>query len=238
MFVRGTTNKQIEKFEQDFWNRIDVQGPDDCWEWQMGDNGEGYGVIGRKILKCGAQTAHRLSWFLTHGPIPKGKGYHGTCVLHTCDNPPCCNPAHLFLGTMGDNTRDMDSKGRRVTVDARGILNANSKLTEKQVRKIHQEYSAGALQEVLAKKFGISVVTIAEIVSCKRWGHLGLPKASRKRDSRGEKAGMAKLTDKKVRKIRKLHAEGISNPKIAKRYKVTKETIGHIVNRKTWKHVE
>lgn len=88
----------------DFWSRVDVRGPDECWPWMNAKTPNGYGTVyfgGRMV------GAHRVSWELTHGPIPDG-----LFVLHHCDNPPCCNPAHLFTGTHTDNVRDM----RRIAV--------------------------------------------------------------------------------------------------------------------------
>jgi hypothetical protein len=74
--------------------------PETCWEWQRSKDWNGYGLTHRGI-------AHRLAYEAFVGPIPDGM-----LVLHTCDNPPCCNPAHLFLGTHFDNAADRDSKGR------------------------------------------------------------------------------------------------------------------------------
>lgn len=85
-----------------FWNKVDRSG--DCWTWQGSRDRKGYGRVSvnqRPVL------AHRFSWTLSHGPIPDG-----LCVLHKCDNPPCVNPEHLFLGTIADNNRDMVAKGR------------------------------------------------------------------------------------------------------------------------------
>jgi hypothetical protein len=76
-----------------------------CWEWTASKNDHGYGrmTAGRGVnLK-----AHRVAYELHNGPVPDDK-----CVLHECDNPPCCNPLHLFLGTKKDNTHDMMAKGR------------------------------------------------------------------------------------------------------------------------------
>jgi hypothetical protein len=91
-----------ERFE-----RRTVRGPG-CWSW-AGATRNGYGVLGRGGRAEGLVYAHRLSWELQHGPIPEGG-----CVLHRCDNPPCTNPDHLWLGTKADNNRDMAAKGRHV----------------------------------------------------------------------------------------------------------------------------
>lgn len=87
---------------EDFWNRLEAEG--DCRVWPLAKTHNGYGLVGYQ----GAQLrAHRLAWVLTHGEIPDGM-----MVLHKCDNPPCCNPDHLFLGTQMDNMRDRHEKGR------------------------------------------------------------------------------------------------------------------------------
>ena len=94
---------RVVPIEQRFWPRVDKSG--ECWVW-TGAISHGYGVVGTGG-HSGVVRVHRLSWELAIGPIPKG--LH---VLHRCDNPPCVNPAHLFLGTQADNMRDMREKGR------------------------------------------------------------------------------------------------------------------------------
>lgn len=87
---------------EQFWERVPVAGPDQCWEWMGAKTGrDGYGRVG-------GQRAHRVSWEIANGrPIPEG-----LIVLHSCDNPPCVNPRHLSVGTNTDNMRDASAKGR------------------------------------------------------------------------------------------------------------------------------
>lgn len=94
--------------DERLWALVNVGAPDDCWEWQGGRHRFRYGRLGLGGER-GRRTeyAHRISYILAHGPIPEG-----LYVCHHCDNPPCCNPDHLFLGTPSDNARDMSAKGR------------------------------------------------------------------------------------------------------------------------------
>ena len=87
-----------------FWEKVHIT--DGCWEWMARRKLHGYGEF--RIIDC-LVPAHRMAWVLSVGPIPKG-----LLVLHRCDNPPCCNPDHLFLGTQADNLRDAIQKGRLV----------------------------------------------------------------------------------------------------------------------------
>ena len=87
-----------------FWSKVDIKGPDDCWEWQASKKQTGYGAFSFNGKNWGA---HRFSYFLEHGEFDQTLD-----VCHTCDNPPCVNPKHLWLGTASDNLSDMGRKGR------------------------------------------------------------------------------------------------------------------------------
>lgn len=150
-----------------FWSKVDKRGPDECWEWQAYRRRLGYGEfrIGPRVGGR-AHLAHRVAWELTRGPIPDGMQ-----ACHRCDNPPCVNPAHLFLGTANDNIQDMIRKGRKRLPDkpARGSGHGMAKLTEQQVYEIR--HSEGDQREC-ARRYGVSQGTVHLIRAGKIWRHV------------------------------------------------------------------
>lgn len=96
---------------KNFWSK--VEKTDKCWFWRGASDGKPNGY-GKLTIRHVAHTAHRVSWVIHNGDIPKGEGYHGVCVLHKCDNRNCINPEHLFLGSQQENMRDAWDKGRGV----------------------------------------------------------------------------------------------------------------------------
>lgn len=149
-----------------FLAKIDVRGPGECWEWTAYRTVQGYG---RHHWEGQPRGAHRVAWMMLRGPIPDG--LH---VLHHCDNPPCCNPDHMFLGTNEDNIRDMERKGRRGSGGGiRGEKNVRTRLTDAQALEIkRRSLSEGHRRCVLAAEFDVSATTIYDIVSGRRWTHL------------------------------------------------------------------
>jgi hypothetical protein len=164
-----------------FWAKVDKtpgQGPwGDCWGWLGGTHDWGYGIIGKGGRGEGFWRAHRLSWTLAHGPIPEGMD-----VLHKCDNPPCSNPDHLFLGTALDNTRDCIAKGRAFhTPLPRGEDHHSAKLTRKMVKWIRRYHRPGNGQGqhgtlAIAQKLGVGISAIKRVVTTKdkrrTWKHV------------------------------------------------------------------
>ena len=144
-----------------FWSKVNIKSSNECWEWTAGKNR--VGGYGRFRLDGKRVGAHRLSWKLHNGTIPAGM-----CVLHTCDNPSCVNPTHLFLGTHQDNMDDMYAKGRGLKASIGGEEHGNAKLTWDIVREIREAYPEQS-QYQLAAKYNVCRSNIGFIVNNKRW---------------------------------------------------------------------
>lgn len=146
--------------EERFWAR--VAKSDGCWEWTGTKKGAGYGQFctgGRRKL------AHRVAWEMSFGGIPEG-----LAVCHTCDNPRCVRPDHLFLGTWAENNHDRHRKGR--SAGPKGQRNGKACLTEDDVRRIRQLHNQGLGYRGIARLSGMSRSAIAHIVQGRNWAHV------------------------------------------------------------------
>lgn len=153
---------QHKNTSADFWARVHKTAA--CWEWQ-GYRMEGKRPYGKTRYDGKRQYAHRIAWGLTYGPIPAG-----LLVLHTCDNPPCCNPAHLFLGTHRDNIHDALNKGRlEGRVGGKGETHGNAKLTWPLVHTIRQQHAQGVSIRAIAANLGIAWNTAYRVVIRQTW---------------------------------------------------------------------
>jgi hypothetical protein len=122
-----------------------------CWEWSGRRGERGYGFYKR-------QRTHRIAWEKANGPIPPNMH-----ICHRCDNPPCVNPGHLFLGTKGDNARDMHIKGRAFHP---------RKLTEQDVVAIRKRRASGEGLRALAREYAVAPGTIFRAVNGEQWNHV------------------------------------------------------------------
>lgn len=148
-----------------FWNKVKITANINlCWIWTAAKTRGEYGVF---HIKRYMYRVSRVSYYLTTGFDPSG--YQ---ICHTCDNPSCVNPNHLFLGTPLDNVLDMMKKGRH-SIDVYGERHGRSILTEKKVKKIRELYKTGRFyQTEIAKKFKVNKSTISMIILNKNWKHL------------------------------------------------------------------
>lgn len=190
-WVRGHSPDPTD--EQRFWQNVDKSSVHNgCWNW-MGHKCRGYGKIrrGKKMV-----LSHRFSYELANGPIPDG-----LFVCHSCDNPSCVNPTHLWVGTAKDNVADMVAKGRasRICGDAhwsrrmperrptgdrcgarthpekvvRGEKHRSAKLTIELVREIRARYARGGVTcKQLAPEYGVTTCVIVTVISRKSWSHV------------------------------------------------------------------
>lgn len=144
-----------------FWSYVEVPDLVSCWEWAGAQDGAGYGAL---TYHGKTKKAHRVSYELSHGPIPDNFN-----VCHICDNRACVNPAHLFIGTHADNVADCVAKGR----NSRGSKLPQAVLNEKQVTEIRARYKTGLVtQRSLASEYGVQPSAISNIIRRKTWKHL------------------------------------------------------------------
>lgn len=164
-----------KSLQERFESKVQFAGPDDCWEWQANKNNKGYGMIrqGGLLPKV---LAHRVSYELYREIVPKG-----LCVLHTCDNPGCVNPYHLWLGTKKENVADMYRKNRANRPSMKGIGkpptfygqdHPSSKLTNEQVIEIRKRSANGETDRGLAREYSLDKSTIRSLRLRKGWAHI------------------------------------------------------------------
>lgn len=173
--------------------------------------------------------AHRAAWIFYIGPIPQGAH-----VLHSCDNPPCCNPSHLFTGSNRDNVNDKKQKGRQ----AKGSSIGKSILTEECIHEIVSMLGDGVTQREIAAKFNVTHTTIGSIASGKTWRHV-LDGAKERRTSKaGEENGQAKLTNEQVLGILEHLSNGGSRTDARRKFGASKSAIQRIATGAAWKNLE
>lgn len=165
--ARAALADTLPPMPERFWLKIDKRGPDECWPWKAAvrRKDEGYGAF---YFELRQQPASRVAWILTNGEVSDDLE-----VCHTCDNPPCCNPGHLFLGTRKQNNDDKVAKKRHVF----GSRVGTATLTEEQAQEIKYMKPAGrraapGYRSGIAKRFSVSCETVTEIWAGRRWTHL------------------------------------------------------------------
>ena len=171
--------------ERRFWGKVQIAETDQCWPWLACSSPKGYGMIG---FRGKLYAAHRVAFFLT-------EWWHNQslCVCHRCDNPPCCNPSHLWLGTLADNSMDCIRKGRTNNGSAhrayargdrhharlrperlsRGEQHYKARLTESDVREIRSRFLQGETSRSLGQAFGVCKSNVLFVVHRKTWKHVG-----------------------------------------------------------------
>ncbi len=157
----------LRKYSDRFWSKFDEKPEGQCWNWRFSKDQNGYGQmkIGRKPVRT-----HRIAYALHYGVWP---GEFMVC--HTCDNPSCCNPAHLWKGTNQDNQNDSVRKGRKNAVSMAGETNPSAKLSKEQAEQAVTLIAQGLTNKRIASMLGVSHAAISLIRLSKAWPDLFRP---------------------------------------------------------------
>lgn len=152
---------------QRLWEKINKRGPDDCWPWLGSVDSSGYAMIYSREKKRNVRATHVV--LELQGELQPAPHF---CGLHTCDNPPCCNPKHLYWGTKKQNAEDKVRRGRCAKPDSKGTRNGMAKLTEDAVRAVRRSRASGERLQSIADRFDISIALVSLIHHRKAWSHL------------------------------------------------------------------
>ena len=224
-WIDASEDEKIIKMKELLYRKV-VRKHTGCWDFTGSINKWGYGEmhIGGRFNPS-HHNAHRISWIVHRGNIPKG-----LIVCHVCDCRSCCNPEHLFLGTHKDNMQDMIKKGRSNFL--KGDKCPWAILTEKKVLEILKMFEKGFNAVEIGKKFNIDRRHISDIKRGRRWGHVG--DRSKIKQIAPNKIVLNK---EKVLEIKKMFKLGLRIVDICKHFNVNSSIISDIKHGKTWKHV-
>lgn len=209
-----------DDIKQKFYSNIRINPETGCWEWAGLRDKKGYGIF--KALGF-THRANRFSWLLHKGEFP-----NELYVCHKCDNPPCVNPDHLFLGTQKDNMQDMVRKGRNA--DSKGIKNPRASLYDDAIIQIRKLWDLGESVKEIAIHFCVPKSTVQKIISNETWTHL--PPCNRKTSNRG-----SHLRELDILEMRRLYGLGLSSTLLGKMFRLSQQQAWKVVNYWSFKEV-
>lgn len=231
VYSNGTVFMETkERAIKNFWNKVNKT--DSCWLWTGAKTTDGYGCFGNGRL--GSKRAHRFSWEIDRETIPPNME-----LCHTCDNPSCVNPEHLFIGTHTDNMRDA---ARKKKFPLRyGTDHPRGKWSDEQVKSMVQLYNSGTPIKEICSLFGICRSSLGNILyrSAREHALDGIRVSKKKRTPyrKGEHNSRSRFKTDQILKIRNLYESGSSPKEIKSIFNLPEGTFWSIVCRSTWKHI-
>ena len=238
-FYSTTFKINIKQSDIDrFWGHVDKKSETECWVWKKALCQRGYGKfqVGRKETK-----AHRLALVASGFEIPEGM-----FSCHKCDNPPCCNPNHLFIGSPADNQRDMANKGRSCIGEKnpsktrpelfRGERNHGHKLTEKIVSQLRENPPIGANMNSEALKYSVSASVLRGAILGDTWKHL--PAMSQEKTHaflNSNPPVRVRISKQTADIVKEQLALGLSAKEVAMKMGVHQRTVLRIASGQSWK---
>lgn len=212
---------QAERFKMQY-----KESPSGCWEWVGSRDVDGYGLFKGDHLGQIFKKAHRWSFaFHNDQTIPEG-----TSVCHSCDNPSCVNPAHLWLGSTKENQQDKWKKGRGGI--RKGEDSQHAKITNDQALAILSDPRPYAR---IAADYGLSAGTVGNIKNRDSWASLGDVEVVKHKRVSPRKGVSDKITPDIVREIRSSNETGKA---MAEKFGITPQTVCDIRKRRSWAHIE
>lgn len=203
----------IEAMRGRFNAKFDRRTADECWEWTAARNQHGYGLFHARPLE---QLAHRMAYRFAYGDIPSGFQ-----ICHRCDNPPCVNPGHLFLGTHRDNMIDRESKGRGTLVPFTRATSPHTRFSDADVADMVTRYLAGEHQVDIAALYNTRQPVVSKIVRAR---------CDVDPDTRRCSRPNGKLTDEQAAEVLRLYqAGGITQKTLGARFGITQAAVSHII---------
>jgi len=209
---------QRMEFEGAFWSHVQIGDPNMCWNWTAGTSGtsgpNGYGCF-RNL------RAHKIALFLSKGEDAEGDIF----VLHSCDNPLCCNPNHLRLGTHQDNMDDKTSRRRQ-----------SRKVTDDKVIEIRRRYDSGDTGAEIADKFDLDYSSVMGIIHGETAKFI--PGIITYNGNTGKRNGQTKLTEDQVRLLRQRRIDGLTYTELSIEFSISRQQAHNIVSGKKWSHLK
>lgn len=218
-----------KELNERFWKKVQQAGEDECWFWAAAYGRGGYGqftISGKHLKRDTPYGAHRVAYFLHYGVDPKD-----LFVCHKCDNPKCCNPKHLFLGTNQENTQDRQRKGR-FACGEKCSTGRTDIFSKTEVQEILNRYWGGETSTSISADYEVSQQTISDIIRGRSYKYV-----TREKPHQPKWMRLGKLTPEQIISMRQRYEKGEGITALAREFQITHAAAGRIVRKETYRNI-